>query len=150
MTRLSRTAKPIPDAEARWPSLHAVVPRVHRRGFVRLCAVRLTDGTRIDAFAHTWTRRELLLGDDGAAFARTPSGRFKARPDLDFVVEQALPHRWEWLEMGGYVSFDVGPEPGPEEEWSDEGRGYVERSRPRALAPGEPAGPATLGEGLAS
>ncbi len=50
-------------------SLHAVVPRAHRRGFVWLCAVRLTDGTRIDAFAHTWTRRQLLLGDDGAAFA---------------------------------------------------------------------------------
>lgn len=120
MTRLPRTAKPIHDAEALRTSLHAVVPVAHRRDFEWLLALRLTDGTRIDVFTHAWTGHELLLGDDGAAFARTPSGRYKAQADLDGVVERVLPHRREWLEMGGYAYSDVGPEPWSEGELCDE------------------------------
>lgn len=113
MTRLPRTAKPIPDAEAQWAHLHAAVPRAHWPWFTWMLALRLTDGTRIDVFLHSCLNRELLLGDDGAAFAMTPSGRYKAHTDVSVAVARALPSRCEWLEMGGFASFDVGPEPWP-------------------------------------
>ena len=119
--RLPRTAKPIPDAVESRENLRAVVRAPHDRDFSWILALRLTDGTRIDVFAHAWTRRELLLGDDGAIFRRTPAGRYK-QVDPDEELWRLIPHRWEWLEMGGYSSFDIGPEPWPEdyEELGDE------------------------------
>ncbi len=96
MPRLPRVAKPIPDAEARWASLHAKVPP----------ALRQTDGTRIDVFVHLWTQRELLLGDDGAVFCLTPARRYKVVDAPEWAVERVLPHRWEWLEMGGFEPID--------------------------------------------
>lgn len=124
-TRLPRTGKPIVDAEAFRDALRLAVPGLHARDFLWIGAVRLTDGTRIDEFRHEWTGRRLLLGDDGAAFRLTPTGRYKAI-ELDTEVRWAIPHRCVWLEMGGYVSFDVGPEPFPEEldEAADRGLAF--------------------------
>ncbi len=131
MARLPRIAKPIPGATADWTRLNALVPEVHRRDFEWVVALRMTDGTRIDVFAHTWTNRELLLGDDDAVFCLTPTYRYKQRDDVARAVEEALPHRWQWLEMGGYLSYDVVP--GPEDDW--DGRSpYVEFHYPRLPA----------------
>lgn len=138
MARLPRTAKPIRDASADWTHLNAVIPPIHRRDFTWVVAMRMTDGTRIDVFAHGWTNRELLLGDDGGVYRLTPSYRYKLDDDPAWAIEQALPHRHHWLEMGGYVSFDVGPEPWPEDEFGEQEPAYVERWRPRAMTDGDP------------
>lgn len=124
MTRLPRTGKPIPNAKPRWDTLLSAVREPHPRDFVWTGAVRLTDGTRVDGFVHAWTGRGLLLGDDGAAFGLTPTGRYKQQ-DLQGDVEFALPHRWQWLDMGGYTSRDVGPEPYPEDEATGEDEWFV-------------------------
>lgn len=111
--RLPRTAKPIADGVESRESLRAVIRFPHDRDFHWIAVLRLTDGTRIDVFVHTWTGRELLLGDDLAIFRRTPAGRFK-EVAAEEELWRLIPHRWEWLEMGGYVNRDVGPEPWPE------------------------------------
>ena len=113
--RLPRTAKPILDAEESRETLCAVIRFPHDRDFVWVRAMRLTDKTRIDVFVHTWTERRLLLGDDGAIFGLTATGRYK-QMDFEDGLWRMIPHRWEWLEMGGYVSRDVGPEPWPQDE----------------------------------
>ena len=113
--RLPRTAELLTDAQESRGSLEALVHAPHDRDFRWVCALRLTDGTRIDVFVHTWTGRELLAGDDGAIFRRTPSGRYKVIGPDD-PSHTIIPRRWEWLEMGGYVSRDVGPEPYPDDE----------------------------------
>ncbi len=132
MTRLPRTAKPIRNAIADTARLNALVPEAHRRDFEWVVAMQLTDGTRVDVFAHSWTRRELLLGDDGAVFRLTPTYRYKQCDDVRRAVEAALPHRWQWLEMGGYLTYGI--DPGPEDDW--DGRSpYVEHHYPRLPPP---------------
>lgn len=115
MPRLPRVAKPIPAAEPRLDALLEAVRFPHTRDFEWLQALRLTDGTRIDVFVHTFTGRVLRLGDDGASSGLTPSGRFK-QGDLEDDVWWAIPHQWEWLKMGGYAFLDVPLEPWPEDD----------------------------------
>lgn len=112
--RPPRTAKPFPEATEDRTALEAIIRFPLSRDFEWFGAVRLTDGTRVDSFLHTWTGRMLRVGADGAVFGFTPTGRFKVL-DLEDVLWQVLPRRWEWLEFGGYVSRDVGAEPWPED-----------------------------------
>lgn len=110
MPRLPRVPKRIEDAEPRPDALTTAVPHPHARDFAWICAFRLSDGTRVDLFVHSFTERILLLGDDGASFNRTQTGRFK-EGDLARDVEFAIPHRWQWLEMGGYPAFEDDGDP---------------------------------------
>lgn len=54
--------------EARWATLEAALGSDIAAWFMWMHEIRLDDGTRIDAYKHTTTRRYLHLSDDGRAF----------------------------------------------------------------------------------
>lgn len=59
-----------------WEPLLNLAPD-HVVDFMWMYAVQLTDGTRIQAYKHYWTRRYLHLSDDGRAFAFVPKTRYE-------------------------------------------------------------------------
>jgi hypothetical protein len=147
MSKRARTAKPIPEAEARWAALHAVVPSPHLQDFTWIVALRVTDGTRIDVFAHGWLNSELLLGDDGLVYELTSSLRYKVAAEPTWAVQRCLPNRSQWLERGGYMTYqlNVGTEDVVDDEWP----APVERYRPAVLAEGAADRPGDDDEHLA-
>jgi hypothetical protein len=56
----------------------AAEPRPDHVGdFMWMGAIQLTDGTRLQAYKHYWTRRSLHLSEDGRAFVFVPKTRYE-------------------------------------------------------------------------
>lgn len=59
-----------------WEPLLNLAPD-HVGDFMWMGTVQLTDGTRIQAYKHCWTRDHLHLSDDGRAFVFVPKTRYE-------------------------------------------------------------------------
>jgi hypothetical protein len=59
-----------------WEPLLNLAPD-HVVDFMWMGTVRLTDGTRLQAYKHYWTRRYLHLAEDGRAFVFVPKTRYE-------------------------------------------------------------------------
>jgi hypothetical protein len=63
-------------SEPEWEPLLNFAPD-HVGDFMRMYAVELTDGTRLQAYKHYWTRDYLHLDDEGRAFIYAGKGRYE-------------------------------------------------------------------------
>lgn len=85
-----------------WEPLLILAPD-HVVDFMWMGTVQLTDGTRLQAYKHYWTRRYLHLSEDGRAFVFVPKTRYeevnppwllmrvlrqRVDPDLRYSVRQ--------------------------------------------------------------
>ena len=59
-----------------WEPLLNLAPD-HVVDFMWMGTVQLTDGTRLQAYKHSWTRRYLHLSEDGRAFVFVPKTRYE-------------------------------------------------------------------------
>ena len=59
------------------------------------------DGTRIGRYTNAWTRKSLLVADDGRVFRYGEKG-IAEHDAPENAVRAALPSRRDWLELGGY------------------------------------------------
>lgn len=64
------------------------------------------DGHRVGCFTNTWTRRTLMVDDDGCVFEHR-DGEIVASDHPERVVRATLPSRRDWLDLGGYRSGDL-------------------------------------------
>jgi hypothetical protein len=73
--RLQR-GRPVRVDAPEWEPLLNLAPD-HVGDFMWMYALELSDGTRLQAYKHYWTRNYLYLSDDGRAFTYVKSGRYE-------------------------------------------------------------------------
>lgn len=82
--------------EPEWEPLLNFAPD-HVVDFMWMYAVVLTDGTRLQAYKHYWTRNYLHLDDEGRAFVYVGKQRYEeVNPPwlLRCVLQEELEHRY--------------------------------------------------------
>lgn len=82
--------------EPEWEPLLNFAPD-HVGDFMWMYTVQLTDGTRLQAYKHYWTRDYLHLDDEGRAFIYAGNDRYEeVNPPwlLHRVLEEELEHRY--------------------------------------------------------
>lgn len=71
-----KRGRPLPVDVPEWEPLLNFAPD-HVVDFMWMGTIQLTDGTRIQAYKHYWTRDYLHLSEDGRAFVYVPKTRYE-------------------------------------------------------------------------
>lgn len=71
-----KRGRPLPVDVPEWEPLLNFAPD-HVVDFMWMGSIQLTDGTRIQAYKHYWTRDYLHLSEDGRAFVYVPKTRYE-------------------------------------------------------------------------
>lgn len=77
-----------------WVPLEKFLPAVLCGGFMWMHSVALEDGTELQSYKHSLTRRYLLLDDAGDAFEGLDRGRYRRMRHSDAIEQVLTPH---WL-----------------------------------------------------
>ncbi|HEX5593190.1 MAG TPA: hypothetical protein VFX35_07575 [Solirubrobacterales bacterium] len=94
--RKLRKGRMLSAREPEWEPLLNFAPD-HVVDFMWMYAVVLTDGTRLQAYKHYWTRNYLHLDDEGRAFVYVGKQRYEeVNPPwlLRCVLQEELEHRY--------------------------------------------------------
>ena len=94
--RKLRKGRPLRVDEPEWEPLLNFAPD-HVGDFMLMYAVELTDGTRLQAYKHYWTRDYLHLDDEGRAFIYAGKDRYEeVNPPwlLRHVLQEELERRY--------------------------------------------------------
>ena len=75
-SRKTKRGRTLPVDVPEWEPLLNFAPD-HVGDFMWMETVQLTDGTRLQAYKHYWTRRYLHLSEDGRAFVFVPKTRYE-------------------------------------------------------------------------
>ena len=92
----SRQGKVINYSAPVWEPLLELA-RIYIDEFMWMCEVELKDGSRLQAYKHSWTRRYLYLDDKGRAFGYAGEERYREvdpeelRRLFDLVVGRRAP-----------------------------------------------------------